>query len=214
MASRNSRTALTAAVDGEGPSTVTMTLGRNYSATGAAIDPMLYQPTFTAGSTGNLSLTFNGDGGEEGQIDLSGHLLTAPGSVSIAANDTGLTVDSITAGGNVTLYAANALQSGDVSDFAITLGGDYSATGATISSSLYQPTFTPTNATGGLSLTFNGSNGADLTGSALTAPGFISVSANNGLLTVDSLTAGSDVTLFTTGTLQAASGAVSRRAKT
>ena len=188
-----------------GVSTVTLTLDGNYSATGATIDPVLYQPTFTAQSTGNLSLTFNAD---EDTVDLTGHPLTAPGSVSISANNAGLTVDSITAGADVTLYAADALQSGDVSGFAITVGGDYSATGATISSTLYQPTFTPTNAFGGLSLTFTGSNGADLTGSALTAPGSISLSATNGNLTVDSLTAGTDVTLYTSGTLQAAGGAM------
>ena len=196
---------LAAAVTGEGPSTVTMTLGGNYSATGATIDPVLYQPTFTSQSFGALSLTFTSN---QAAVDLTGHPLTAPGSVSVAASNAGLTVDSITAGGDVTLYAEGALQSADVSPFAIALGGDYSATGSTISSTLYQPTFAPTNAFGALNLTFTGSNGADLTGSALTAPGSISVSATGGPLTVDSLTAGNDVTLSTSGALQAASGAV------
>ena len=180
------------------PGPVTVTLGGDYSATGTTIDPSLYQPVFTTGSSGSLSLTFNDS---SGAIDLTDFPLSAPGSVSVTANNEGLTVDSITAGQNITLHADGPLNGADEDGFAITLGGDYSATGTPIDSSLYQPTFT-SQTTGNLSLTFNDSSDEiSLSGNPLHAPGSISITANFDTLVVDSLTAGGDITLYAGGSL-------------
>jgi filamentous hemagglutinin family protein len=172
----------------------TMTLGGDYGATGGTIDSVLFQPTFTSGSTGSLSLTFTAG---EGFIDLSGHPLTAPGSISITATNSNLAVDSLTAGGDITLFSSAELEQGDVSPFAITLGGSYSATANFIQSALTQPVFT-FGSVGNLSLHYTGTNGGasiDLTGVPLTAPGSVSVTADVLSLTVDSITAGGDVSL-------------------
>lgn len=181
---------------------VTVTLGGDYAATGATIDPTLFQPAFSEGSFGSLSLTFNGS---DGTADLTGHPLTAPASVYVTANNEGLTVDSITAGQDVTLYANGPLVAAETEfPVVITLGGNYSATGTTIDPTLYQPNLAVPF--GSLSLTFNDSSGLiDLTGHPLQAPGgSISITANNDSLTVDSLTAGGDITLYAAGNLQQA----------
>jgi filamentous hemagglutinin family protein len=180
--------------------TPTMTLSGNYTVTGNTIDPTLYQPVFVSPGLGNLSLTFTGSGG----VDLFSYSLTAPGSISLTANNEDLTVGVLTAGGNVTLssYYAN-LRAGEGT--AISVGGDYSATGSTISPTLFQPTFT--SQSGSLSLLFTGSGGADLTGYPLTAPGSVSVSAPSENLTVASITAGGDVTLQSGGALVGVEGA-------
>ncbi len=178
---------------------VTVTLGGNYNATGATIDPALYQPNLAV-PFGSLSLTFNDS---SGLIDLTGHPLQAPGgSISITANNDSLIVDSLTAGGDITLYAAGSLQQADVDFFAITLGGDYTVTANSIDLSLVQPNFTEGSG-GSINLTFTGSDGtADLTGFQLTAPGSVSVAAPNENLTVDSITAlNGDITLLAGGAL-------------
>ena len=178
---------------------VTVKTGGTYSATGATIDPILFQPTFT-GSFGDLDLNFTGSGGT---ANLTLHPLSAPmGSISVSANSENLTVDGLAAsssGGNITLSANGALMS--VAASPPTLGGSYSATGDTIAAALYQPTFTA-GSFGSLNLDFTGSGGGDLTGFHLTAPGSVSVSAPSGNLTVDSITAGGDVSLNTGGALQ------------
>jgi filamentous hemagglutinin family protein len=178
-----------------GAAPVVMTLGGSYSATGTTIDPVLYQPTFTTGSTGNLNLTFNDS---SGFTDLTGHPLSAPGSISITANSDNLTVDSLTAGADINL-SAFILTPADVAPFAITLGGNYSATAASISPTLYQPTFTP-GSVGSISLFFTGGGPGtvDLTGSPLNAPGSVAITAYYQNLTVDSITAGADVSLLAT----------------
>jgi filamentous hemagglutinin family protein len=176
-------------------SPLAMTLGGDYSATGTTIDSRLYQPIFTSGSTGSLSLTFNEDS-DGGFIDLTGHPLTAPGSISISAANEDLTVDSLTAGGDITLFAAGQLFQADVSPFAITLGGNYSATASFIDPGLTQPIFTTNDPFGSLSLHYTGSEeGVDLTGVPLAAPGSVSVTTDFASLTVDSITAGGDVSL-------------------
>ena len=180
-----------------------ITLGGGYSATGLTINPAAEQPNFTAGSFGGLSLTFYQTGGA---IDLTGRPLSAPGSVYVASNGENLTVDAITAGGDVTLYSAGALAAAPGTT--INLSGNYSATGITISSAnptVLQPTFA-TGAGGNLSLTFNDPSGGtiSLAGTPLTAPASVSVTASTDSLTVDSITAGSNVTLSSGGVLAAA----------
>jgi hypothetical protein len=124
-------------------------------------------------------------------------------NVSAAGN---LTVDGISTSAGVTLSAGGALT--EVAGAALTLGGSYTATALTMNQAAEQPMFTA-GSFGSLSLTFNQSGSAiDLTGVPLSAPSSVTVRANNENLTVDSITAGSNVTLFTPGVIAAASGAI------